>query len=264
LWVYLGIEQLPLAAEEAHDPARDMPKGLWLGLGTLIVFAFLTVSLNAGIEPGAAIVGRSDEPLLIGFRTIFGPFALAKILALFACAGLAASFHAIIYAYGRQIYSLSRAGYFPTWLSVTGGTRQTPDRALIAGSILGYGVAVTIKVAGQKSPTGAVLLNMAVLGAVMSYVLQMVSFLRLRRTFPSIRRPYRSPMGVAGAVLAILIAGVTLVALFLNSDYRLGVIGAGIWFLLGILYFQFHGRKNLVLAPEEKFAFDAQAHGRTL
>ena len=42
LWVYLGIEQLPLAAEEAHDPARDMPKAMLLGLATLVVFAFLT------------------------------------------------------------------------------------------------------------------------------------------------------------------------------------------------------------------------------
>src|SRR5215472_7244229 len=25
LWLYLGIEQLPLAAEESHDPKRDMP-----------------------------------------------------------------------------------------------------------------------------------------------------------------------------------------------------------------------------------------------
>jgi ethanolamine permease len=209
-------------------------------------------------------VGRSDEPLLLGFRTIFRPLALAKVLALFACTGLAASFHAIIYAYGRQIYSLSRAGYFPTWLSVTGGERQTPGRALIAGSIVGYGVALTIRLAGQKSPTGAVLLNMAVLGAVLSYVLQMVSFLRLRWAFPSIHRPYRSPMGITGAVFAILIAGVTLVALFLNSDYRLGVIGAGIWFLLGIVYFQLHGRKNLILAPEEKFALGAQAQARNL
>ena len=72
LWVYLGIEQLPLAAEESHDPARDMPKGILLGLLTLIVFAFLTVILNAGIAPGAAQVGRSDEPLFLGFRTIFG------------------------------------------------------------------------------------------------------------------------------------------------------------------------------------------------
>ncbi len=254
LWVYLGIEQLPLAAEEAHDPVRDMPKGLWLGLATLVVFAFLTIILNAGIEPGAVLVGKSDEPLLLGFRTIFGPFAFAKVLALFACTGLAASFHSIIYAYGRQIYSLSRAGYFPTWLSVTSGKRQTPERALIAGSLLGYGVALAIYFAGQKSPTGAVLLNMAVFGAVIAYILQMVSFLRLRARFPKLERPYRSPLGVAGAMAAILIAAVTLGTLFLNPDYRFGVVGAAIWFLLGILYFQFVGRRNLVLAPEEKFA----------
>ena len=258
LWVYLGIEQLPLAAEEAHDPVRDMPKGLWLGLGTLVVFAFLTVILNAGIEPGAAMVGRSDEPLLLGFRTIFGPFALAKVLALFACTGLAASFHAIIYAYGRQIYSLSRAGYFPTWLSVTSGRRQTPERALLAGSALGYAVALAIQFAGQKSPTGAVLLNMAVFGAVMAYILQMVSFLRLRMLFPGMARPYRSPLGVAGAVIAIAIAGVTLVTLFLNRDYRFGMVGAAVWFLLGIAWFQIHGRKGLVLAPEEQFAIAAR------
>ncbi|MDQ1471161.1 MAG: ethanolamine permease [Bryobacterales bacterium] len=254
LWVYLGIEQLPLAAEESHDPVRDMPKGLWLGLATLVVFAFLTVVLNAGIEPGSAVVGRSDEPLLLGFRTIFGPFALAKVLALFACTGLAASFHAIIYAYGRQIYSLSRAGYFPSWLSVTSGTRQTPERALIAGSVLGYGAALAIQFAGQKSPTGAILLNMAVFGAVLAYILQMVSFLRLRMKFPSISRPYRSPLGVPGAVVAIVIAGITLIALFMNQDYRIGVVGALVWFLLGILYFQLRGRKHLVLAPEEQFA----------
>ena len=220
----------------------------------LLLFAFLTIILNAGIEPGAVMVGKSDEPLLLGFRTIFGPFAFAKALALFACTGLAASFHSIIYAYGRQIYSLSRAGYFPTWLSVTSGKRQTPERALIAGSLLGYGVALAIYFAGQKSPTGAVLLNMAVFGAVIAYILQMVSFLRLRARFPKLERPYRSPLGVAGAMAAILIAAVTLGTLFLNPDYRFGVVGAAIWFLLGILYFQFVGRRNLVLAPEEKFA----------
>jgi ethanolamine permease len=259
LWVYLGIEQLPLAAEEAHDPIRDMPKGLWLGLATLVLFAFLTVILSAGIEPGAAMVGRSDEPLLLGFRTIFGPVAFAKVLALFACTGLAASFHAIIYAYGRQIYSLSRAGYFPAWLSVTSGRRQTPERALLAGSALGYLVALVIQVAGQKSPTGAVLLNMAVFGAVIAYILQMVSFLRLRRVFPGIQRPYRSPMGTAGAVLAMGISVVTLVTLFLNRDYRLGVVGAAVWFVAGILYFQFYGRHHLVLSPEEEFARAAAA-----
>ncbi len=254
LWVYLGIEQLPLAAEESHDPARDMPRGMLLGLATLIVFAFLTVILNAGIAPGTAQVGRSDEPLFLGFRTIFGNGLQTKLLALFACTGLLASFHTIIYAYGRQIYSLSRAGYFPTWLSVTHPRRQTPERALIAGSVLGFAAALTIQFAGQKSPVGAVLLNMAVFGAVIAYILQMASFIQLRRLFPSLARPYRSPLGSSGAALAISIAILTLITLFLNRDYRLGVVGAAIWFILGIVYFAVYGRKRLVLSPEEEFA----------
>ncbi len=258
LWVYLGIEQLPLAAEEAEDPIRDMPKGLLLGLATLIVFAFLTIILNAGIAPGTAEVGRSNEPLFVGLRTNFGGGATARVLALIGCAGLIASFHAIIFAYGRQIYSLSRAGYLPTSLSITHGTRQTPARALIAGSVVGYLAALVIYFAGQQSSVGAMLLNMAVFGAVIAYVFQMVSFIRLRRLFPAMLRPYRSPLGIAGATLAIVIAATTLFTLFLNPDYRSGIFGAAIWFLLGIGYFALHGRKRLVLAPEEQFAQEAR------
>ena len=138
LWLYLGIEQLPLAAEESHDPKRDMPRGILYGLVTLIAISFLTVVLSAGIAPGAAEIATSNEPLFLGFQTIFGQGLKTRVLALIACTGLIASFHTIIFAYGRQIYSLSRAGYFPTWLSVTHGTRQTPQRALLAGSALGF------------------------------------------------------------------------------------------------------------------------------
>ena len=259
LWVYLGIEQLPLAAEESHDPARDMPKGILSGLITLILCSFLTVILNSGIEPGAAKVGVSTEPLFLGFRAIFGEGMRAKLLALFACTGLLASFHTIIYAYGRQIYSLSRAGYFPSWLSVTHGRRKTPHRALIAGSALGFAAALTIQLAGQNSPVGGVLLNMAVFGAVIAYVLQMLSFILLRRKFPNIVRPYVSPLGSIGAVVAMAIAAATLVTLFLNRDYNLGVIGAAIWFLCGIAYFAFYARKRLILSPEEEFALQQEA-----
>src|SRR5579872_3322819 len=254
LWVYLGIEQLPLAAEESHDPARDMPRGILWGLITLIVCSFLTVILNAGIQPGAAKVAQSTEPLFLGFRAIFGEGMRTRLLALFACTGLLASFHTIIYAYGRQIYSLSRAGYFPSWLSVTNGARKTPHRALIAGSLLGFAAALAIRIAGQNSAVGATLLNMAVFGAVMAYVLQMASFVLLRVRFPDIERPYRSPLGIFGAVVAAMIALVTLVLLFLNRDYNLGVVGAAIWFLCGIGWFAFHARHRLVLSPEEEYA----------
>jgi ethanolamine permease len=259
LWVYLGIEQLPLAAEEAHDPVRDIPRGMFLGQATLVAFAFLTMILNAGIAPGAAIVGASEEPLFLGFGTMLGTGATATILTLAGCAGLAASFHAIIFAYGRQIYSLSRAGYFPTWLSVTHARRQTPVRALLAGSVIGYLAALAIKVAGQKSLVGATLLNMAVFGAVVAYLLQMASFIMLRVRYPNLHRPWRSPLGVTGAIVAGAIALVTFGVLFLSPDYRPGIIGAAVWFLAGVTWFAVHARRGLVLAPEERFAEEARA-----
>jgi ethanolamine permease len=254
LWLYLGIEQLPLAAEESHDPRTDMPRGILYGLITLIAVSFLTVVLSVGIAPGAAKVGVSNEPLFLGFQTIFGSGLKTRVLALAACTGLIASFHTIIFAYGRQIYSLSRAGYFPTWLSVTHGRRETPHRALLAGSVLGFAVALAIHLTPQGSPVGAVLLNMAVFGAVLAYMLQMISFLVLRSRFPHMDRPYRSRLGSAGAAVALLIAAVTLIVLFQNPDYNKGVIGAAVWFLLGLGYYAVYGRRNLVLAPEEAAA----------
>ena len=261
IWFYLAIEQLPLAAEEAHDPVRDMPRGLLWGILTLIVASFLTLFLNAGIAPGAAVVGQSDEPLFLAFKTIFGDGVGASLLALVAVAGLIASFHTIIYAYGRNIYSLSRAGYFPKWLSITHSTRKTPYVALIAGAVIGFVVALIIE-SGEdifgSVPVGAVLLNMAVFGAVIAYIMQMLAFVKLR-AMPGIERPYVSPLGITGALVAGLIALITLVFLFLNEEYRVGVYGCAIWFALGLIYFAVHSRHQMILSPEEEFAMRIKA-----
>jgi len=257
IWFFLAIEQLPLAAEEAHDPKRDMPRGILLGLLTLVIAAFLTLFLNAGIAPGAAAVGATEEPLFLAFGTIFGGGVGGKALALLAVAGLIASFHGIIYAYGRNIYSLSRAGYFPRWLSVTHPTRKTPHVALVGGAVLGYAAALVIHFAGGDSSVGAVLLNMAVFGAMISYVMQCLAFVILRRRHPDMERPFKSPLGIAGAIVALIIALATLVFMFMNEAYRPGVIGAAIWYLTGLMWFGFYARKRIVLAPEEQFAIDA-------
>lgn len=259
IWFYLAIEELPLASEESFDPKRDMPKGILWGLGTLVVCALLTLFFNSAIAPGASEIGTSLEPLFLGFQTIFGGIG-AKILALIAVAGLVASFHTIIFAYGRNIFSLSRAGYFPHALSPTHGVRKTPHVALITGAVVGYAAAWIIYEYGS-SKVGAALLYMAVFGAVISYFMQMLSFILLRRKLPNIERPYRSPLGIPGAVVAAAIALVSLVSLFVNADYRPGVVGTLLWFAAGILYFAVIGRNRLVLSPEEEFALTLGERG---
>jgi ethanolamine permease len=272
VWLFLAIEQLPLAAEESVDPKRDMPKGIMLGMFTLIALGFLVLLFNPSIPierqvadssgvlatvHGAFALGTSGEPILDGFRVIFRTEA-ANALALAAVTGLVASFHAIIFAYGRQIYSLSRAGYFPHFLSVTHGEHKTPNVALIAGGLVGLAVMVVVWFAmgGEAAGSfiGGVLLNMAVFGAMFSYLLQGLTFIQLRRRFPNIERPYRSPVGVVGAALTMIIALVTIGFQLADPLYRTGVIGVAIWYALAILYFAAYGRKTLVLSPEEEFA----------
>jgi len=263
IWFYLAIEELPLAAEESHDPKRDIPRGTIYGLFTLIVAAFLTLFLSAGIAPGSDQISESAEPLFDGLKTIFGDGTAASLLALIAVTGLVASFHTIIFAYGRNIYSLSRAGYFPHGLSITHGTRQTPHVALLTGAVIGYVLCLILEYSGSDS-VGAALLTMAVFGAVISYIMQMVSFVLLRRNRPNIRRPYRSPLGEAGAVVAGVIAAVSLVSLFFNADYRPGVVGVAVWFALAVVYFAVAGRHKLILSPEEEFAMTGGEHGADL
>ena len=86
VWLFLAIEQLPLAAEESTDPKRDMPKGIMYGMFTLIALGFLVLIFNPSIPierqvtdaagavttvHGAFALGTSGEPILDGFRVIF-------------------------------------------------------------------------------------------------------------------------------------------------------------------------------------------------
>ena len=142
-----------------------MPRGIIAGLLTLFVSAGLILWLNPSVSPGSFKLGLSGEPLLDGFRATFGE-GTAKTLALVACVGLIASFHTILFAKGRQIYSLSRAGYFPRFLSITQPRHKTPYVALLAGSAVALAIMFVLWF-GMGAEKGAVaiqgmLLNMAV------------------------------------------------------------------------------------------------------
>ena len=274
VWLFLAIEQLPLAAEESADPKKDMPKGLILGMLTLMVSALLITFLNSSVGSmdegkmhGAFTLSASGEPLLDGFRVLYGSGA-AKTLAFLAVIGLIASFHTIIYAYGRQIYSLARAGYYLPFMSLTNG-KKVPHMALYIGSALGFATMMilwfAVKGDSAKSTAiiGGTLLNMAVFGAMISYAMQGLSFIVLRKNMPNIVRPYRSPVGIPGAVVTIVVALLTIYYQLQDPVYRGAVYYVAGFYALGILYFAVYGRNQLILSPEEEFAVSkgAKAHG---
>lgn len=266
VYMFLAVEQLPLTAEEARNPTRDMPRALILSIVTLNALALGVLFFGASISPGAHALGASGEPLLDGFRGIFGD-GWAKLLASVAVLGLAASFFAGSFASGRNIYSLSRAGYLPTSLSVTNPRTHTPNRALSAGSATALTMLLFIWFLGGKDNVafmGGFLVSMIVFAGMVSYILQSVSFLRLRALYPSMPRPFVSPLGKFGAWATITICIVTLAYQFLDPLYRVAALAAAVWYVLGLAYFAFYRRHRLILSPEEEFAVSGGRRGHPI
>ena len=262
VWLFLGIEELPLAAEEAHNPSRDIPRAGFWARGTLIVTGLLVMFINTGIL-GAEATGAAGEPLLDGFRAVVGD-GWAAVLGIFALIGLLASLQGIMFAYGRNMYSLSRAGYYFKGLSVT-GKNKTPWLALLVGGVIGFAALVLLDYLTATDTTGeisgvagAIILNIAVWGAMLAYLMQMVSFIILRAKFPDLERPYRSPWGLGGATLSGLIAALAFVGFLLNEAFRPAIYAIIIVYAVFLAYFALVGRHNLVLSPEERYA----VHGK--
>jgi ethanolamine permease len=244
IWFFLAIEGVPLAAEETREPKRDLPRGIIAGMLVLLVFAALMLTLAPG-GSGAAAIAESDNPLPEALTVAYSDDAFVKefvnYIGLF---GLIASFFSIIYAYSRQLFALSRAGYLPRGLSVT-GRRRTPYVALLVPAVIGFLLAAITE-------DGAKMINIAVFGATVSYVLMTLSHIVLRYKEPDLERPYRTPGGVATTGVAFVLAIAAVVATFFVDEQAAGIT-AGV-FLLAIAYFWFYSRHRLVAdAPEEEF-----------
>jgi ethanolamine permease len=248
IWFFLAIESVPLAAEEARDPARSMPRGIVAAMGVLVVLAVLMLVFTPGAAGSAAIAESGNPPVdaLAGAGVSDGLTRVVNYAGLF---GLVASFFSIIYAYSRQTFALSRAGYLPRALSVT-NARKAPVLALLVPGAIGFALSLT----GQ----GATLLNMAVFGATVSYVLMMVSHIVLRRREPDLPRPYRTPGGTATTGVALVLAAAAVAATFLvDETAALWTLAAYVVFLA---WFALYSRHHLVAsAPEEEFGLLAEA-----
>lgn len=242
MWLFLAVEGVPLAAEEARDPARDVPRGIIGAMTFLLVTAALVTILLPGAA-GAGLIGKSGVPLVDALVAV-GQTNLATLVNVLALAGLVASFFSIIYGYSRLVFALSRAGYLPTSLSIT-NARKVPARALIVPGVLGF--------LASLSGEGDLMLAMAVVGATISYALMAYSHIRLRTTQPDLPRPYLTPGGTVTSGIALVLSLLALTGVF-AFDPRAFFLTLVI-FVIGAAYFFLYSRHHLVAhTAEEEFA----------
>ncbi|NOX68879.1 MAG: ethanolamine permease [Gammaproteobacteria bacterium] len=249
MWFFLAIEGVPLAAEETKNPARDMPRGIITAMMILLVFGGLILVLAPG-GSSAELMKNHGAPLVGALQHVYGQSAvIVTFVNVVGLAGLIASFFSIIFAYSRQVFALSRAGYLPKWLSVT-GKHKVPAMALVVPGLLGFLLSLT----GE----GDLMITIAVFGATISYAMMMLSHIILRKKEPEMERPYRTPGGVLTSGIAMLLALGALASTFVVSQEA--AMWSAVFYAVMVAYFVFYSRHHLVAgAPEEEFAAIASA-----
>jgi ethanolamine permease len=205
IWFYLAIEGVAMAAEEVKDPQRTIPRGYLYGMGTLVLLALGVMFCTGGITDWR-LLSRIDYPLPEAIGIVLGrDNSWTKIFAGIGLFGLVASFHGVIISYSRQVYAMARSGYLPSVLAGVNKRFRTPHPAMIAGGIVGI-------IALCTGTTDKVIIISA-LGAVVMYMVSMISLLVLRKKEPGLERPFKVPLYPWFPLMALVLSAVCMLAI---------------------------------------------------
>jgi ethanolamine permease len=237
IWFFLAIEGASMAAEEAKEPKKTIPKAFIGGILTLVVLA-LGVMVFAGGAGDWTKLSNINDPLPQAMKMIVGDSSgWLHMLVWLGLFGLIASFHGIIMGYSRQIYALARAGFLPKSLASVNARFQTPHWGILAGGVVGILAIFSdqlIVIGGM--PLTANIVTMSVFGAIVMYIISMAALFRLRASEPKLERPFRAPLFPFAPALALGLAVLCLVAMVYYNQL-LAMIFGGLM-LVGYAYFR--------------------------
>lgn len=237
IWFFLAIEGVAMAAEEARDPKRSIPIAYTAGILTLVALA-AGVMLFAGGVGDWRQLSNINDPLPQAMKAVVGEGSgWLHMLVFLGLFGLVASLHAIIIGYSRQLFAQARAGYLPKALARIHPRFQTPHVAILAGGAVGIAAILSdewIQIGGQSLTANIV--TMAVFGALVMYIMSMLSLFQLRRTRPLMARSYRAPFYPVFPLIALTGAAVSLGAMVwfnpLIAAMFTGIMGLGCVYFL--------------------------------
>jgi amino acid transporter len=203
IFTFVGVEYTCPLAEELKRPQRDIPVGIFLGLGLIAIPVVLYGLAAARYVPGDALSSFAPTlPIDVGVA-IFGDAGkwLMGITMILASIG---TLNAVVAGVPRILYGMALTRQLPSpfaWLIPA-------TRAPWVGIVIIAAIPAAMNLAGQAEGAGFLQLILAgVLGWVTAYVLIHISVVVLRRRSPNAQRPYRSPIVPIPQLLGIGLLG---------------------------------------------------------
>ena len=236
IWFFLAIEGVAMAAEEAKDPKRTIPVAYIAGIVTLVLLAIGVMVFAGGVGDWRKLSNIND-PLPQAMKAVVGDNSnWLHMLVWIGLFGLVASFHGIILGYSRQIFALGRAGYVPSFFAAIHPRFGTPHRAVLAGGVIGIAAIFSDELFSFGGQTlTANIVTMSVFGAIVMYIMSMLSLFALRKKEPNLARPFPAIGYPVFPAIALALAVLCLAAMVYYNTLLAGVF-AGIMILAYVVF----------------------------
>ncbi|HML35686.1 amino acid permease [Sporomusa sphaeroides] len=235
-FAYLGVDSIATAAEETHNPSRDMPIGIIGSLAVCTVLYITVTAIMTGVVPYSQL--NTAEPVSYVLRSIGYNFGSA-LVGTGAIAGLSTVLLVMIYAQTRAFFAMSRDGLIPSKVCKIHPKYGTPHIITII-------VGVAVAFISGFTPIHVVA-EMCSIGTLFAFIIAMIGVMVLRKTKPDAERPFRCPSLTFVAVCAILFCLYIMINLATGTWIRFVV-----WSLIGIAIYFLYGRSHSVLNKESE------------
>ncbi len=227
-FAYIGFDAVSTAAQETKNPERDMPIGILGSLAICTVLYVLVCIVVTGLLSYTKLHTAAPVSLAIGQT----PLPWLKVaVSIGAIAGLTSVILVMLLGQSRVFYSMSRDGLLPPIFSAVHPTFRTPWLSNLLFMVFAG-------VAGGFLPISS-LGHMTSMGTLLAFVIVCVGVLVLRRTDPHRRRAFRTPYVPYVPIAGILVCGLLMLSLPLQT-WLLALV----WLAIGLVVFFTYSRRH--------------------
>ncbi|KAJ3334300.1 hypothetical protein HDU91_002762, partial [Kappamyces sp. JEL0680] len=232
-FAYIGFDAVTTAAQEARDPQKDLPIGIFASLGICTGLYILVCLVLTGMVNYRDI--DIDAPVAAAVRRYGSPFV--SILTEFgALAGLSSVLLTSLLAQPRIFQTMATDGLFPAVFAKLDPIRKTPVVATVTSGTICALLSSLLPV--------DFLGNLTSIGTLFAFFLVSVSVIVLRMTQPDLPRRFLIPGGPVWG--GVVIPGMSaFFSLFLMAQAPLSsILRVVIWLAVGLLVYSFYGYRH--------------------
>lgn len=241
-FAFIGFDAISSSVEETLEPSKTLPRSMLLSLGICTILYVAVSAIMTGVVPFETFAKYIDHPIS-AVLIYSGQNWMAGIIDLGAILGMTTVMLVCLYGQTRISFSMWRDGLLPHVFSDISAKTGAP----LKSTVLFGSIAATM---GGFIPL-ADLAELVNIGTLTAFTLVSFSILRLRKTQPDLRRPFKTPWVPFVPIMSIICCVFLLINLKPVTWIRFVV-----WLAIGmVVYFGYsvkHSQLKTNTATDEK------------